>query len=132
MPPKQLVLADTNILLRYLLRDDPKQFIQASHFIENSPDGSIYLPDAVFLEIGYVLLSYYKVPKAKVVSALGSLIQSEKFSLDMVMLRQTLKNFLLHSVSLVDSYILAQLQVGPVSKVKTFDKRLRQLVNQIG
>lgn len=131
MQPKSLVLADTNVLARYLLKDQPEQFAQAERFIRQSPQRSIFLPDAVFLELSFVLLSYYRVPKVEVVKILGLLIRSTKFVLDYPLLSTTLDVFANHTISLVDSYIVAQYKTGPVQKVKTFDKKLFRVINAI-
>ena len=131
MQPKSLVLADTNVLARYLLKDQPEQFVQAERFIRQSPQRSIYLPDAVFLELSFVLLSYYRVPKGELVKILGLLIRSAKFVLDYPLLSTTLDVFANHTISLIDSYIVAQYKTGPVQKVKTFDKKLLRLIQAI-
>lgn len=128
MSPKQLVLVDTDVLLRYLVKDDPKQFVQAEQFIRQSPSKSIFLPDAVFLELGFVLLSFYRVSKKEVVAVLETLIRSSKFVLDFPILSETLLVFARHPISLIDAYIVAQRQAGSVQQVKTFDKKLKKVL----
>lgn len=125
-----LQLADTNVLARYLLRDDPKQSAEAEDFIQQATSKSIYLPDPVLMELSFMLLGYYKIPKLKVVETLTALIRSDKFVLDYEMLNCALKVFAENNISLIDSYIVAQNKVGDVWKVKTFDKKLQKILQK--
>lgn len=125
-----LQLADTNVLARYLLRDDPKQSAEAEDFFQQAQSKSIYLPDPVLMELGFVLLGYYKIPKGRVVETLTALIRSDKFVLDFEMLNSTLCVFAENNISLIDSYIVAQNKVGDVGKVKTFDQKLQRVIKK--
>ncbi|MFQ3168802.1 MAG: putative nucleic-acid-binding protein [Limisphaerales bacterium] len=67
---------DTNVLIRYLVQDDPRQAKMATKLIEGkcskqSP-GRISL--VVMCELVWVLLGAYRYPKKSVVAALGQLL----------------------------------------------------------
>ena len=58
---------DTNVLVRFLTRDDPRQGQKAQALIEG---GDIFVPTTVLLEAEWVLRSAYALPRADVVGAL--------------------------------------------------------------
>jgi predicted nucleic-acid-binding protein len=70
------VLPDTNVLLRYLLRDNPGQFHVAEEFFEKVRTGKAKarILEGVLLECIYVMTKYYQVPRAEVSAALIGLL----------------------------------------------------------
>jgi predicted nucleic-acid-binding protein len=62
--------ADTNVIVRYLLRDDADQFARAARFIDGEP---FVLPVTVILECEWVLRRALGVPKAEVIEKLVDL-----------------------------------------------------------
>ena len=61
---------DTNVIVRYLTNDDPKQAAKARALIGHEP---IFVPRTVLLEVEWVLRSVYDLPVAKIISALRAL-----------------------------------------------------------
>jgi predicted nucleic-acid-binding protein len=57
---------DTNILVRFLANDDPRQSPKARAIIEA---GDVYVPTTVFLEAEWVLRSAYEYGATQIVSA---------------------------------------------------------------
>lgn len=60
MPRKADFLPDTNVLLRYLLKDDPEQFSRAEEFFERIREGKerAILLEGVLVECLYVLTKH--------------------------------------------------------------------------
>jgi predicted nucleic-acid-binding protein len=58
---------DTNVVLRYLLQDDPKQTSQVNRIIDRelSPDDPGFISVATVLEIVWVLRSLFKLTPAR-------------------------------------------------------------------
>jgi predicted nucleic-acid-binding protein len=75
---------DTNILVRYLVRDDPVQFRAASRLIEN--DCSLQEPgfvnQVVLVEIVWVLESGYRLARPEIVRALRALLLTSQLSIE--------------------------------------------------
>jgi predicted nucleic-acid-binding protein len=75
---------DTNILVRYLIGDDPAQFRAASRLIEN--DCSVQEPgfvnQVVLVELVWVLESAYKLARPEIVRALGGLLLTSQLSIE--------------------------------------------------
>ena len=57
------VFLDTNIWLRFILKDSKKQFLDTKKFIEQIEEGKFraYTSAIVFLEINFVLSKIYKI-----------------------------------------------------------------------
>lgn len=66
-----MLAVDTNIVVRYLTRDDPRQFAQAVAVIEQA-DAFVSL--TVLLETEWVLRSTYRYRSQRVVQALRGLV----------------------------------------------------------
>lgn len=55
-----MIIIDTNIILRYLLKDSEKLSEKAIEIIDNN---KIYIPTEVIVEASYVLKKIYNVKK---------------------------------------------------------------------
>ena len=69
-------LPDTNTILRYLLDDVPHLSAKACAFFEKVRVGKekVLILESVLAECVYVLIKFYKVPKAEVVEKLKGLL----------------------------------------------------------
>ena len=61
---------DTNVVVRFLVGDDPDQARQAREIIGQEP---VFVPRTVLLEAEWVLRSVYELPAAQVIAALRAL-----------------------------------------------------------
>ena len=79
-----MIGVDTNILVRILTADDPKQTELASRFLEESC--SVSLPGVVntivITELIWVLESLYGYPRSNIVLALESLLANGKLAIE--------------------------------------------------
>jgi predicted nucleic-acid-binding protein len=75
---------DTNILIRYLVRDDPAQFRAAVRFIENdcSEAEPGFVNHVVLAELVWVLERGYRYPRPAIVTALGALLRTSQLSIE--------------------------------------------------
>ena len=75
---------DTNVIVRYLVQDDPVQARKASSFIENAEDTGvrILLSNAVLCEMVWVLDSAYEYSKQEIDSALEKLLLTRTFQFE--------------------------------------------------
>lgn len=65
---------DTNVVVRYLIADDPEQFERAKALFEA---GGLVVLTSVLLETEWVLRSTYRLPKSAVIEALRRLANHE-------------------------------------------------------
>ncbi len=74
-----MVAADTNIVLRFILRDDPVQSPRARDLIA---DNKIFIPVTVMLETEWALRRVYKLTKSDVINALTAILETETIQVD--------------------------------------------------
>ena len=69
---------DTNVLVRFLVRDDPQQFERARRLIRREVGGGepVLISLVVLLETEWVLRSRYSVSKAEMLTAFSGLLET--------------------------------------------------------
>lgn len=69
---------DTNVLVRFLVRDDQKQFERARRLIKREVGNgeSVLISHLVLLETEWVLRSRYSLPKSEIVAIFSSLLDT--------------------------------------------------------
>jgi predicted nucleic-acid-binding protein len=75
---------DTNVLVRYLTQDDPRQSKRANAGIDAAlaGDGRLHIDTIVLCELVWVLRAAYQLDRATVAAALLQLIDAAQLSLD--------------------------------------------------
>jgi predicted nucleic-acid-binding protein len=74
------VIADTNILVRALMEDEPKQSSLAQELLLNAD--LVAIPAVVLCELCWVLTRSYKIARADIMATIRSLISSENVAVD--------------------------------------------------
>ena len=74
------IAADTNVLLRALMDDDPKRSALARLELEQAEH--VFVATAALCEVVWVLSSAYRLPPAQITRALRSLVEVENVSVD--------------------------------------------------
>ena len=118
------IALDTNILVRYLAQDDPRQSAAASKLIESlGPQKRAYLSLVTILETVWVMEGRYGASRREVRSILEDLLKQDAFEIQEADgLREALGHFARPSVDLHDALILCLAQQRK-AKVLTFDKK---------
>jgi predicted nucleic-acid-binding protein len=70
---------DTNVLLRYLVADDQRQYRTSASVLESArkDDTPVFIPLIVLCEVVWVLTSRYKRPKAEVGKFVSMLLETK-------------------------------------------------------
>lgn len=118
------IALDTNILVRYLAQDDPRQSAAASKLIESlGPQKRAYLSLVTILETVWVMEGRYGASRREVRSILEDLLKQDAFEIQEADgLREALGHFARPSVDLHDALILCLAQQRKAT-VFTFDKK---------
>ena len=111
-------LIDTNVLLRYLLRDNEEMFQSATRIIKN---GAFTLPE-ILAEVVYVLRGVYHFERQKISESLLKILDDVDVEPYEVMICAA-KNFSCTNLDFVDCIILAHHKVFG-TEIFTFDKKL--------
>jgi predicted nucleic-acid-binding protein len=129
VPRSASVLPDTNVVLRYLLKDVPDQYGRAEKFFEDVRTGKAkaVILESVLVECVYILLKFYKVPKRQVAESLIGLLQYKGMAnRDKADLVAALQTFAQQSIDIVDCVLLAKARHG-TGRLLSFDKDLNKL-----
>jgi predicted nucleic-acid-binding protein len=121
---------DSNVIVRYAVRDDPQQAAQADAVFDGlSVEAPGYVSVAALVETVWVLARAYRFPRASVLAFIGRLIESADLVFDHgEAVRRAVRMALAKaSVDLPDA-IIAQvgLDAGCAATV-TFDRRARAI-----
>lgn len=121
-----MVAIDTNIVLRLVLRDDPKQLAIALSLLESEA----FISDSVILETGWVLWQSYKLPADIVANALEAV-----FGLPTVLLAEPQRLALVLKLFRAgldwgDAFHLASTPNGLT--LKTFDQKFYKKARALG
>ena len=116
---------DTNILLRFLTRDDEQKAQQALNLllrIERGEEKAI-TSSLVIFETIYTLQSFYKVPRQHIKEQVLSIISLRSLHLPHKNLfHQAFDLYVTKNISFADAYNAAYMQSEEVSNIYTWDK----------
>ncbi len=75
---------DTNVLVRYLVRDDESQFERARHLFREAAaaDEGLFVSLLVLQETEWVLRSRYRLPKADVIATVSALLETMEIAFE--------------------------------------------------
>jgi len=122
-----MIFVDTNYFLRFLLKDIEGQYQQTKDLFLRGAEGEVRLFTSliVIFEIYWVLTSFYKKKKEKVIKILEKVFGLEFIGIEnKELLRGALKIYQEAGLELEDCYNLALIRKMGIEKLRTFDKKL--------
>lgn len=120
-----MLLIDTNILLRYILKDNERLTKKAADIISCN---KVVCLNAMIYEAIHVLSKIYGVPRIEIADELLGLIQDEIiFTDDKMLSLQTLTIFKETSMDFIDCLLIARHMIYKDS-VQSFDKKLKNYI----
>jgi predicted nucleic-acid-binding protein len=99
-----MLAVDTNVIVRYLTRDDAEQFARASARVVGE---DVYVCTTVLLETEWVLRSVYRYPPARVVEALRAFAGMPRVRLEDPALAATALDWMARGMDFADALHLA-------------------------
>jgi predicted nucleic-acid-binding protein len=121
---------DTNVLVRYLVRDDPAQLATAKALLERcvSEGQSLFLPISVIVELEWVLRSAFGFGKDEIVQTLTDLLSSIELSFqDEPAVEVALLLYRKGSADFADCVHIALAAQAGEQPLWTFDKKAAKL-----
>lgn len=74
---------DTNVLVRYVMQDDPRQSRKATALVESlSSEAPGFIPLVALVELVWVLSSSYRLSRAQVAETIELLLRSKELVVD--------------------------------------------------
>lgn len=115
---------DTNVVVRYLTRDDPAQAVAAVRMIDSlSADAPGFLSLVVIAELVWVLETSYDFKKNQIVQVLESLLRSKEVVIERAdVVAQALQTFGASRVDFTDCLIERCGHAAQCQYTATFDK----------
>jgi predicted nucleic-acid-binding protein len=133
VPGSGSVFPNTNVILRYLLKDVPEQYAQVEKFFDDVRTGmtKAVILESVLAECVYILLKFYRVPKQIAVESLIGLLQYKGVAnKDKAELVDALQMFTQQTIDIVDCLLLAKARHGK-GRPLSFDKDLNRLAKEV-
>lgn len=122
---------DTNYFLRLLLKDDEKQFNEVYLTFQKAVNQEvrIFTSTIVFFEIYWVLSSFYKKNKLKIIEYLKKILRMDFLEIESrFILQETLVLFYNNTLDLEDCYNISYAKYNDADKFSTFDKKINRLL----
>ena len=122
------VLLDTNIFLRFFLRDDEAMYSECQEVLEKISEGKIvpYLSSIALLEFQYVLLGGYKESKGQVIKRINSIMKMRNLvMLDKTGTKSALKLYRKYNVKYGDCLIATQIPKNV--PIVTYDRDFKKI-----
>ena len=119
------IIVDTNIFIRFFLNDEPKLSITAKEIIEGCVAGkySLAVLPAIFLEIVWLLKSFYKLPKDEIINKIESMFQIPNLKfIDEKLVLATVEVFKKYNVDFVDAFVFANMDGLKIKEIFSFDR----------
>jgi predicted nucleic-acid-binding protein len=123
-----MIAVDTNVLVRLIVADDPKQAALARHVIEEAigEGTTCYVSTPVVCELEWVLVSRYRVPRTEIAAVLKRLLDNSVFAFeDRNVMLQALAAYQQSRAGFADHLIGAKAQAFGATTTWTFDRALR-------
>ena len=122
-------IVDTNFIVRYLVADNEDQYMEAKELFESAREGKvqIQLEQSVFVEVIFVLSSFYEIPKEKIVDTMRSLLSYKGLETEKNLLQHALEIFQENTIHIVDAIVIARCNYSE-KQVLTFDKKLKRTI----
>lgn len=118
------MVIDTNIILRYLLRDDAELFVKSSDIIESGD--RLEITDVVIMECVYVMAGLYGKKRDQIAAALTMFLQQDCVTYAPNLADYYLRLYSHYNLDLSDCYLIAY-AIRHKSNLKTFDKRMNKI-----
>ena len=126
MRKSDIILPDTNVVLRYLLKDIPDQYEKSAAFFEKVRSGTerAVILESVLVECVYILLKFYGVPKVEIAASLTGLLHYRGVvNRDKDAMVEALRVFAENKLDVVDCMLIAKGKHDNMT-IFTFDKAL--------
>lgn len=118
-------LLDTNLIIRFLVDDDPKKVAKVEKLLKDQNNQNILL-DTVIAEIIWVLSSYYKLSKIDVIEKITALIHVDSIDCNEVLINRAMTLWQENNISYIDAYLAGVAQLGNIT-LYTYDKSLSSI-----
>lgn len=118
------VFVDTNVFLRFFVRDVESFYQKARELFENAEQGLVKLEtnDMVIAEIVWVLESYYGFSKTEIKEVIDTILETKNIKVaNHSRVKEAVNLYSLGKMDFIDAYNIAYIKTKGYRKVATFD-----------
>ena len=114
---------DTNVLVRYVMQDDPRQSPRATRLIERlSADDPGFVPLVAVVELMWVLSGSYGLQRTQLIAVLDTLLRSKELIVDRAeVVTQALNRYTATGADFADALVERIAAAAGCSATMTFD-----------
>lgn len=119
-----MTLLDTNIILRFILNDDPKLSLKAKNIFEkiSLEQKPIFVSLLAISEVVFILERTYKLSKPEIVKSLSVVFSHLKSGVEKQdLIKQTFEHYTNKNVSFVDAFHVALMNKKKIKDIYSFD-----------
>lgn len=116
-------LIDSNLIVRFLLQDNPVQSPLATKLLKN-PEERFYLTDVVTAEVIWVLSSFYKIQRREIIEKIYLLLALPTIDSNRHILIRALYLYGNFNIDFIDAYLAAYSEEEKMEGIYSFDKGL--------
>jgi len=119
------VFIDTNILLRYLTKDDPVQYPRCRNLFKKAQNGEMLLVTStlVIAELIWTLASHYQVSKEQIIEKTSIIIGSDAVQIhDKEIIAEALVIYARKNVDYIDAYNAVLLRHLNLKEIYSYDR----------
>ena len=120
---------DTNVLVRYLVEDDPEQSPRATALVERALEQGqrLFVPQIVLCELVWVLDSVYRYPLERITTVLRDLLRARQLVIeDLDSARKALDRYSARGGDFADYLIVERCRAAGCDRVASFDGGLSE------
>ncbi len=118
-------LIDTNLIIRFLVNDNPKKVYRVEKLLKNKNNINILL-DTVIAEIVWVLHSYYSLNKSDVIEKVRALISVDTVECNAFLINRALTLWEENNISYIDAYLAAVSELGNIM-LYSYDRKFKSI-----
>jgi len=118
------IFVDTNVFLRFFVRDVESFYQKAKELFEKAEKGEVKLEtnDMVIAEIVWVFESYYDFSKAEIKEVIDTILETKNVKVaNRVRVKEAIGLYALGKMDFIDAYNIAYIKAKDYKKVATFD-----------
>ena len=119
---------DTNVLIRHLTGDPPKQAARATAIL--SGPGPLLLADLILAECVYVLECFYELKPARVAELMRAALALPSIgTVDAALLVRALEVYETARLDFAEAYLVAQAEATGVGEIVSFDRSIDRITS---
>ncbi len=118
-------LLDTNLIIRFLVNDNPQKVSRVEKLLKNKKNINILL-DTVVAEIIWVLSSYYSLKKIEVTEKIRALIHVDTIKCNAVLINRALTLWEENNISYIDAYLASVSELGNIT-LYSYDRKFKSI-----